>query len=169
MESMRYFVASFLITMLFLLFTVKYVETGSENVMASLGSQVLKLMQQASVLQQEIFGMKEGEVPAKNPNDRIPPTLANIHHPKNVTTSSATVSWDSFEAGDSLVTFSAVYLRESPCKNTIRDVAITKNHEITLTGLNPNTMYYYTVSSADVNGNRATSNIHTVTTKQIVF
>lgn len=91
--------------------------------------------------------------------DIAPPVITNVSAvPAN---DSAVITWDSNEASDSLVKYGA-----SP-EIQMKDNGMVLNHTLTLSGLEPVTVYYYFVNSTDANGNSAQSSEHTFMTLEI--
>ncbi len=81
--------------------------------------------------------------------DTAAPAITNVTK-TTPTTSSVTITWDTDESSDSLVkygTASGSYPYNQ--SNTTR----TTSHTITLTGLSPDTNYYFVVNSTDASGN----------------
>ncbi|MEA2074704.1 MAG: fibronectin type III domain-containing protein [Euryarchaeota archaeon] len=78
-----------------------------------------------------------------------------------ITTSSATITWETDEVSDSLVKYgitSGIYTL------TASDPANITSHSISLIGLSANTTYYYVVNSTDPSGNSAESGEYSFTT-----
>jgi hypothetical protein len=85
--------------------------------------------------------------------DTIPPVITDISV-INLVNNSAKVRWITDEFADSVLKYgvnSTVYTELSI------DVLFVKDHEITLTGLSPDTTYYFVVNSTDQSGNSAES------------
>ncbi len=72
-------------------------------------------------------------------------------------TSSATVNWFSNEASNSKVYFGTATPLAIATATTQFNASLVTNHSLALTGLTPNTTYYFRVESADAAGNTATS------------
>jgi len=82
-------------------------------------------------------------------NDTTPPIITNITA-TNITDNSATIKWDTDEIANSLVKYgeiSGVYTESE--ENSL----FVKNHTFELTGLLPDTCYYFVVNSTDQSGN----------------
>ena len=79
--------------------------------------------------------------------------ISNIHT-TNITTTSATITWQTNEPSTSLVKYGT-----SPGDYTLQkyDSSPVTSHSITLTDLSPNTTYYFLVNSTDKAGNPAQS------------
>ncbi len=78
-----------------------------------------------------------------------------------ITTNSTTITWDTNGPSDSLVKYSTESGNYTSLKYNHNNVT---SHSINLTGLIPNTTYYYYVISTDRAGNLNESSIHTFTT-----
>lgn len=81
----------------------------------------------------------------------------------SVTTSSATITWGTNEASDSVVEFGPT----PSLGRSASDTAAVTSHSLTLGGLSPGTFYYYRASSADAAGNRVTSALLDFTTTAV--
>lgn len=93
--------------------------------------------------------------------DTTPPVFFNIQ--SNPSSTTATITWTTDENADSNVdygTSSNVYT------DTENDASLVTIHSITLTGLLPETIYYYIVESTDASDNTAQSIEHTFTTTE---
>jgi phosphodiesterase/alkaline phosphatase D-like protein len=97
--------------------------------------------------------------------DTQPPVISNVNA-SNITTSAATITWNTNEASDSQVEYglTASYGLSSPL-----DTAMVNSHSVTLSNLQPNTTYHYRVKSKDAAlagqaGNLAVSDNFTFTT-----
>lgn len=88
------------------------------------------------------------------PQDTTPPAITSGPTATNVTSSSATITWITDEPSDSLVEYGTA---SGNYKNSTEDTAIVTNHSVELTGLQPNTTYYYIVTSKDEAQNSVTS------------
>ena len=89
------------------------------------------------------------------------PVISNIvHNPDEFT---ATITWDTDEASDSLVQYglTAAYGSSQSA------ATLVTSHSITLTGLTPGMEYHYRVSSSDGSGNTSVSLDRTFTTKNL--
>jgi hypothetical protein len=87
-----------------------------------------------------------GSVP---PPDTTPPTISSV-----AANASGTVTWTTDEASTSRVDYGT-----SPTSLNLNATApgLATSHSVPMTGLAPNTRYYYRVTSADAAGNSATS------------
>jgi phosphodiesterase/alkaline phosphatase D-like protein len=90
--------------------------------------------------------------------DTTPPVITAVV--ATPTVNSATVTWTTNEAADGQVEYAATL----PGEVSTLVTALTTPHSITLTGLTPNTTYYYRVRSRDAAGNLALSTILTFRT-----
>jgi hypothetical protein len=68
-------------------------------------------------------------------------------------TSSATITWNTDEPADSRISYGTAPTALAPGP---ADAALDSTHMLTLTGLSPNTTYYYRVRSEDGSGNNTT-------------
>ncbi len=89
-----------------------------------------------------------------------PPQLTNINA-GNLTNTTASITWDTNEPADTQVEYGPDprYGFNSPLQT-----ARTTAHQVTLTNLNPSTLYHYRVKSRDAAGNLSTSADFTLTT-----
>jgi len=81
--------------------------------------------------------------------DTTPPSISNIT-PTNITSNSATITWQTNEPSTSLVKYGT-----SPGDYTLQkyDSSPVTSHSITLTDLSADTTYYFVVNSTDAGGN----------------
>jgi hypothetical protein len=93
-----------------------------------------------------------------------PPTISNIAESKIYTTQ-ATITWDTDELSDSTVGYTASntvdpdkFTNEVGITTMVDEAGNYGPHSITLTGLDPDTTYYYQVISTDINGNETIEN-----------
>ncbi|MDZ7366939.1 MAG: fibronectin type III domain-containing protein [candidate division KSB1 bacterium] len=94
------------------------------------------------------------------PVDVTPPEITKVAA-NNISASTATINWNTNEAGDSQVEYG---LTTSYGSSSSLDAALVTSHSVTLSNLQPNTTYHYRVKSKDAAGNLATSNDFTFTT-----
>ncbi len=101
------------------------------------------------------FGLVDAEAAASIPiPDITEPIISNVK--STVATDSVTITWDTDEAGDSTVRYNTNQdLSEA---EQIYDSSFTTTHTVELTGLTPETTYYYEVRSTDASGNPAIDN-----------
>ncbi len=85
--------------------------------------------------------------------DTIPPVIADISV-INLANNSAKVTWKTDEFADSMLKYGE---NSTAYTETCIDVLFVKDHEITLTGLSPDTTYYFVVNNTDQSGNSAES------------
>ncbi len=92
--------------------------------------------------------------------DTQPPVISNVAA-SNITSTAATIIWNTNEASDSQVEYGTTtnYGSTSPL-----DASRITNHAINLTALAANATYHYRVKSRDASGNLATSTDFTFTT-----
>lgn len=93
--------------------------------------------------------------------DTTAPSLTNIT--SSVSTSSATISWNTNENANGTVLYG---LTTSYGSSTTQS-AMTTSRSLTLTGLTPSTLYNFVVKSSDSAGNTATSSNMTFTTSAL--
>lgn len=91
--------------------------------------------------------------------DTNAPVISNIQA-TSLTSSSATITWTTNEASNSVVNYGLTNAYGSNASN----VTLVTSHSINLTGLIPNTSYHYRVASTDTSTNTAFSNDLTFTT-----
>ncbi|MCB9316491.1 MAG: DUF4082 domain-containing protein [Lewinellaceae bacterium] len=84
--------------------------------------------------------------------DNVPPVITNIVATPN-NNGTATITWDTDEAADSQVDYDIV---ADPLSLNTSDPALVSSHSVLLTGLAPNTTYYFRVTSTDGSANSAT-------------
>ena len=99
--------------------------------------------------------------------DDLPPAISNIL--VTTTSSTADVSWNTDERADELVRYGT---SPGSLTMTVSSNVLRTSHTLKITGLNPSTLYYYQVVSADEAGNQGISQINTFTTQsrpQILF
>ncbi len=112
------------------------------------------------------FGLVDAEAAASIPipDDSTPPEdpIPDLTEPvistitSTVATDSVTITWDTDEAGDS--TFRYSINPDLSGAAQIYDPSFTTTHTVELTGLAPETTYYYEVRSTDASGNPAIDN-----------
>ncbi len=86
--------------------------------------------------------------------DIDPPVISNIVATPTVDGTGATITWDTDEPADSLVVYG---ISPGSLPSSGSSAAMVFSHAIPLTGLTPDTTYYYRVSSKDAEENAATS------------
>src|SRR2546425_857338 len=86
-------------------------------------------------------------------NDTTPPVISSVSA-FNISSSAATVTWATNEAGDSQVDYG---LTTAYGSSTPLNASLLTAHAMTLTGLLATTTYHYRVKSRDAAGNLATS------------
>lgn len=153
----------FLLTMTFLSkqFTLSYDKNMTAMTVQEMENQLKIIRAQAENILSKLFNLEAGD----DKLDTTPPILSNLE-PEHVTNNSGIITWGSNELSNSQVNYSEEFMRKDMPKGTLvtMDPKLTTHHEIQLTSLKPNTMYYYYVSSIDPSGNRSVSNIHTIKT-----
>jgi len=102
---------------------------------------------------------KELGFPAGLIYDNAPPKITNVNA-KNITSNSATITWDTDEIAESLVK----YHKEGGSFESKSDPLFVLNHSIELTGLLSGTTYHFVVNSTDRSGNSNESSTYEFTT-----
>jgi serine protease len=92
--------------------------------------------------------------------DTDPPVISNVNA-VDITHNSARITWTTDEPSDSVV----YYGTTTAYGNTESSAANVTSHSINLTGLQPDTLYHYKVSSTDPSDNTAESGDYTFTTE----
>jgi phosphodiesterase/alkaline phosphatase D-like protein len=78
-----------------------------------------------------------------------------------ITSSGITISWSTNVPSNTSVAYGTTNALTSV---TPVQTALSNSHGVTLTGLQPSTLYYFQAQSADVNGNTGTSTVYSFTT-----
>jgi len=87
--------------------------------------------------------------------DVTPPVMSAIAA-TGIASTSATIIWTTNEQADSKVYYGSVNpLAITTTTASMGSLTLTLSHSLTITGLTPNTTYYYAVSSVDASGNKA--------------
>jgi hypothetical protein len=97
--------------------------------------------------------------PGGGTTDTTPPIILNPQA-INITQTSARIIWDTDEPATSIVQYGIT----DSYGNTVSNGSLVLSHGIDLSGLTPNTVYHFRVTSADQYGNSATSADYTFTT-----
>lgn len=87
-----------------------------------------------------------------------PPTISSVVS-SGITTTSATITWNTDELSNSTVGYSTaqgVFTNETGNASMVDDSGGVGAHQVVLTGLSPNTTYYCRVKSTDASSNIAT-------------
>ncbi|MGR9088522.1 MAG: malectin domain-containing carbohydrate-binding protein, partial [Gammaproteobacteria bacterium] len=82
--------------------------------------------------------------------DTTPPVIGAVQA-TSITTDSATITWTTDEASNSVVDYGTT----TGYGSNASDAAQVTSHTVNLTGLSPNTLYHYRASSTDGSGNTA--------------
>jgi peroxiredoxin len=99
------------------------------------------------------FVTQTGTPPLPNSTaDTTPPSIQSDPIP-STTETGATITWITDEPATSQVN----YGETEPYDSTTPDTNLATSHSVTLTGLNPNTTYYFKVMSKDAAGNETTA------------
>jgi len=93
--------------------------------------------------------------------DTTPPEISNVNA-TSITPTTATITWETDENSDSKV----YYGETEDLGEWNNETELATSHSITLTGLSPNTTYYYQVYSTDEAGNTGNSSIKSFTTTE---
>ncbi len=83
------------------------------------------------------------------PNDNTPPVITDVVTAPNDV--SAFISWTTDELATSVVNYGL----DTNYGSTVDSLALKTSHTLELTGLQPNTTYFYEITSADANDNTA--------------
>ena len=98
--------------------------------------------------------------------DARPPLVRNVSI-TNITKNSATISWYTNENANATLWYSTSFLYDlsSAQVSSLNTTNYNTFHSFNLTGLNPNTTYFYMLRSVDPSNNTTTSSgLHTFTT-----
>ncbi|RME53523.1 hypothetical protein D6783_01820 [Candidatus Woesearchaeota archaeon] len=91
--------------------------------------------------------------------DTKPPTISSVNA-TSITDTTAFITWTTDEPANSTVHYGTT----TSLGNTTTDSALVTAHGVPLSGLQPNTLYYYNVTSCDAAGNCNTSGTYNFTT-----
>ncbi len=91
--------------------------------------------------------------------DTTPPVISNVSS-GSISDTSATITWTTNEAADSLVDYGTT----TSYGSSESSGSLVTSHSIQLTGLSANTLYHYQVTSEDASANSASSGDFTFTT-----
>lgn len=100
------------------------------------------------------------------PLSLVPPVISNISHGTPGETT-ATIMWTTDEPATSSVEYGLTAGLGSTEPAT-PDATLRTSHSVTLTGLSPDTLYYYDVTSVDADGNSTTESGSPLTTESTV-
>jgi hypothetical protein len=103
--------------------------------------------------------------PPPGPTDTTAPVVSSISS-SSITTTSATVSWNTDEVSDSQVDYGPTTGYGS---QTTLSSSLVTNHSQSLSGLTSGTLYHYRVRSRDSSGNQAVSPDNTFTTTAVTL
>jgi len=109
-------------------------------------------------------GTAEGDFTTSAEATTAPPVISGINV-SNITDLASTVSWTTDKPATSQVSFGITNAYGS---TTTLEQNLTTSHSATLSGLTPSTTYHFKVASQDGNGNKATSQDQTFTTRSTV-
>jgi hypothetical protein len=82
--------------------------------------------------------------------DTFPPVIKDDVASKDITKNSAVITWSTNENSDSRVKYGT---SKENLDQAVHNATMTKDHQVALTGLSPDTTYYYQVNSTDGEGN----------------
>lgn len=97
--------------------------------------------------------------------DTTPPTISNVKA-ENINNTSATITWTTDEASNSIVEYGT---SSGSYSNSTQNTTAVTSHSINLTNLKSGTKYYYVVKSQDAAGNQATGSEYNFTTTGQTF
>ncbi|MBK9317106.1 MAG: PQQ-dependent sugar dehydrogenase [Acidobacteria bacterium] len=106
-----------------------------------------------SLTQSDIQSDMITPVDSPPPTDTTPPVISAVSA-GSIGTSSATITWTTDEASDSLVEYGVT---NAYGNSTVLNTALNTIHSATLSGLSAGTLYHYRVRSRDGSGNEAVS------------
>ncbi len=92
--------------------------------------------------------------------DEAPPVILNVEI-MHLTDSTALIYWETDEPGNSLVQFDVSSQAWGDYAHCANDSEMTTTHHVTITGLQPETSYFYRVASTDAHGNGPFSDVDT--------
>lgn len=96
--------------------------------------------------------------------DARPPLIRNVAI-TNITKNGATISWYTSENANATLWYSTNFLHNLTSVSFLSTASYSTFHTFNLTGLNPNSVYYYMLRSVDSSNNTTTtSGLHTFTT-----
>jgi hypothetical protein len=99
-----------------------------------------------------------GDIAITSDSDTTPPVISNVQVTEGVTT--ATITWQTDEPATSRVDYGLTDTYGS----FVEDLTLKTDHSIELTGLDPNTLYHYQITSEDAQNNPGTTADDTFTT-----
>jgi len=115
------------------------------------GSALSYTTQAIKGIQYAIFPAATGSYQVSYGPDVFPPTISSVTAAP--TSTSAVVTWTTNESSTSVVSYGTT---SSSLTQTGGAAGSVMSHSVTLTGLSPNTTYFYRVSSTDAANNQAT-------------
>ena len=126
----------------------------------------LPLCQQvAPAMYQQLLQCVANFVPPPQVNQ--PPVISGVSQMVTSSTT-ATINWQTNESADSTVSYAtSTPVSSSPSLNTNHNSGFVTSHQIFLTGLTPNTIYYYQVTSTDSGSLSSTSSTFSFTTPSV--
>jgi hypothetical protein len=127
---------------------------GSQNVsgISRDGVTVAFTLQTIKGVSYAVFAASTGAYLINYGADVTPPLITGVA--ASPSAASALITWATNEPSNSVVNFGT---SPSELTGTVTDPAVVVNHAVTISGLVPNTTYYFRVSSTDANNNTATA------------
>ncbi len=117
------------------------------------GSPIGYALQTIKGVQYAAFAAGAGSFTVSYGTDITPPTISSLTA-SAIGSTAATISWTTNEPADSTVRFG---IDSASLNQTAGNSALVTSRSVPLTGLTPNTVYYYRVTSTDAAGNAASS------------
>jgi beta-lactamase superfamily II metal-dependent hydrolase len=110
-------------------------------------------------------GCAGGEETRVTPVDETPPVISGVSA-SNITETSATITWTTDELATSKVTCWRADIHPAIVGPIVYDDKLVTSHSVSLSSLEPDTIYHFRVRSEDEAGNEAASEEKTFTTAQ---
>lgn len=95
-------------------------------------------------------------------DDNTPPSITNVEEGL-IGDTYAVINWDTNEPADSKIDYGE---ESNNLDKSLTYVGLTEDHSVTITGLEPDTTYYYKAISSDDNTNTGSSTIRSFVTKE---
>ena len=126
--------------------------SGSVSGVTANGATIPFTLETIKGVQYATFAAPTGAVRVSYGPDITAPSISGLT--SSPTSSTATITWTTNEASDSIVTYGT---DPSALTQSASNATPVTGHSITLSGLTVATTYYYQVSSGDATGNRSTA------------